>query len=138
MGRNKKVHDQDVMDACLPNKAITIGQLAHICKCSPATIRKRIRSLRKNGEPILPSNYGLILIGDDGFPKEIAKMIIKTSRWLTNSILGITIIAKVTKTPLKDAIKLLPFTKEERMALKGPLLLIGRQIDTIDVEEELE
>ena len=41
--------------------------------------------------------------------KEIAKTIIKTSRWLMDSIVGITVIAKVTKSPLKEVIKLLPF-----------------------------
>lgn len=136
MGRHKKIQDQDVLDLCLPNKAITYEQLAHICKCSIPTIRSRIKSLRKNGIPLLPTNYGLILIGDDGFPKEIAKMIIKTSRWAVNLALGVTLIMRVTKQPLKEAIKMLPLTREERAALKAVLLLIGRQIDALEVEDD--
>jgi hypothetical protein len=137
MGRHKKIHEQDVLDLFLKNKIITIGQLARIAKCCPATIRSRIRGLRKNGEPILPATDGVVLVDEDGLTKEMAKTIIKTSRWLANSIVGITIIANVTKKPLKEAVKLLPFTREERQALKGPLLLISNQMNVVDVEEDL-
>lgn len=137
MGRHKRVHEQDVLDLFLRNKIITIAQLANIAKCHPATIRSRIRGLRRNGEPILPTKDGVVLVDEDGLSKEMAKTIIKTSRWLTNSIMGITIIAKVTKRPLREAIKLLPFTREERQALKGPLVLISNQMNVADVEEDL-
>lgn len=137
MGRNKKIYEQDVLDLFLKNKIITIDQLANIAKCHPATIRSRIRALRRNGEPILPTTCGVVLVDEDGLSKEMAKTIIKTSRWLTSSIVGITIIAKVTKRPLRDAIRLLPFTREERQALKGPLLLISNQMNLAEIEEEL-
>jgi len=137
MGSHKKIHDQDILDLFLKNKIFTIAQLANIAKCHPATVRSRIRSLRRNGEPIIPTKDGVVLVDEDGLSKEMAKAIIKTSRWLAKSIVGITIIANVTKKPLKEAIKLLPFTREERHALRGPLLLISNQINIADVEEDL-
>jgi predicted transcriptional regulator len=137
MGRHKKIHDQDVLDLFLENKIMTVSQLAHIAKCHPATIRSRIRSLRENGESIIPTKSGVVLVDVDTLSKELSETIYKTIEWLYKSIKGVTIIAKITKKPFKEAVKLLNLTREERQALKGPLLLISNQMNVADVEEDL-
>ena len=138
MGRNKKIQEQEILDLFVKNKIITISQLAHIAKCHPATIRSRIRNLRKNGETILPTKNGVVLVDESIITNKMAETIIMSGKWLMGAIMGITIIANITKKPLRQAIKLLPFTREERLALKGPLLLISNQMNVADIEEDLD
>ena len=140
MGRRNKISADEVKDMCPVNRPISVAKLARELKVSEPTVRSRLRGLRRTGEHILPTLKGVMLVDiNGGMTEKIAETIHATAEWLQRSLIGMTLIATVTKKPFREASRiLLPhFSKVERQALKSTMLLLGRQIDALEVDEDI-
>jgi hypothetical protein len=111
-------------------------QLEMSFDCSPDTIRRKLRILRKEGKSILPTPEGII-DAEKVKDEDRAKLIKDTGTWLGQMLTIIIEIGKVSHRPLLKANKLLE-SKEDRKHIRETLLMLTRAIDVIDVDHQLE
>ena len=60
MGRNLKITAEEVLEILIEKGQVTLSQLAEYLHVCPATVRDRLRELRKDGEPIIHSGNGIM------------------------------------------------------------------------------
>lgn len=118
------------------NKAVPIWKIAKEFGCTPDTIKKKLRILRHEGKPILPTPEG-ILFADKIQDIERAKLIKDTGTWLGTMLIILAEIGDLAQKPLLQARKLLE-SKEDRKKIREILLMLTRMIDIIDIDHQLE
>lgn len=114
---------------------VTVGKIARRFGCSKPTVRNSLRSLRKEGEPMIPTRKG-IMFADNIPDGPSAKILYEAMQWLGAMLVGAATIAEVGRKPLLQAVKLLEFP-EERKKARALLRLLINAIDLVDVEHQL-
>ena len=136
MGRPQKIYPSQVDDILNGNNdPITINAIAKILETTQATIRKKIRQLRKDGRPILPTRRGVIL-KEKVKNIDDAKQIEESARWQISILLSLSGIASFTKILLLESQKFL-VSKESRKELRHMAILLRQQVDLAETDEAL-
>lgn len=135
MGK-KKVTSGEVLEVLQNHKLVTVSQLCKDVGCSTGTIRNRVKDLRNEGQPILPTKDGLLYV--DVVNEDNKEGVQYAGQWIIGEIVGISRISDVSKKPLIQVKKILSLTQDERKELKRILLYITRLIDNVAVDELLE
>lgn len=137
MTQQERVKPEKVLDEFRAhNNELKVADIAKNLNCSEATARSKVKKLRIEGHTILPTKEGLMLV--DIVNEDNAKRISKTGDWIIGEMVGISVIGKVAKKPLVQVKRVLQLTKEERLHLKGTLLMLTRLIDAANVDEDLK
>ena len=141
MGRKKKISKYEVLEEIRRNNgdAIPVLTLADHFECTKPTVRARIRELQHEGISIIPTRLGVRLL-EKIETEEQANEMLRTSNWLTQTVVSMSLIARISKPRMTETIKLLKseLDSEERQLLRNQLLLITRQIDVASVENAFE
>lgn len=137
MSQKQRVQPAQVLEELRANNnQLKVSQIAKNLKCSQPTVSLKVRKLRMQGYPILPTNKGLLLV--DIVNEDNADKIHKTGNWLIGEMVGMSLIGKVTKKPLIQVRKVLELTKEERKQLKLTLVNLTNLITSVNVEDDLK
>ena len=141
MGRKQRITPYQVLDKINGRKRITVSKLAELLECTPETIKKKLRTLREDGEKILFDSNGLTVLNDISGEKDIA-LFEENQNWFLKSMRGIALCAKPIRLLLPEArayLKALP--REERKLIQNiakEATRLDRIADYINLEEELE
>lgn len=136
MGRRPKIYPSQVEDVLKENDgAIPIREIAEILETTQATIHRKIRQLRKEGKPILPTRQGVIL-KEKVKNIDDAKQIEESAKWQIAILLSLSGIASFTKILLLESQKYL-VSKESRKELRRMAVLLRQQVDLAETEEAL-
>ena len=133
-----KVTPEQVLDSLTEDGPLTVERLAGEFDVSPQTIKKRLRILRKDGTCIVHNGEGLQVVTKDTVTEENADTIRDNIAWMWSLVRSMADFGKTLKKPLISARKILKLTRDERAAVKRTLLQIGRVIDAVDVDEDME
>jgi DNA-binding transcriptional regulator YhcF (GntR family) len=137
MKRKHKVFPGEIEEFLRANgNAVTIRKIAKEFDCTPRTIRKKLRILRDEGKPMMPTQKG-ILNADKVTDEARAKLIKDAVEWVVKSIHNLSGIAAVERKPLLQARKLLQ-SPEDRKQIKAQLMMLVHAIDIIDIDHQLE
>lgn len=135
-GRKEKVSKHEVRDFIEASGEVPTDVIALNFGVAPSTIRRRLRQLQRDGCPVLPTSEGQKIFEVIKTERD-AHLVINLSTWLTRLIVSMARISAVTRKPFIQSIKRLHLTGEERRSLRQPLMLITRQMEIQDIEEEL-
>ena len=138
MGRQQKVYPEQIREFLDGEKRpVTVKEIADFFGCTPATIRKKLKMLRKDGVKALPTSKGIYLYSGQITEVEIAALIAKFGIWLVTIMLGCAQLADIGKKPLLEAKKLLlgSLTKEEQRQFRAMMVLFKNAIDLLEIEE---
>ena len=137
MSQKQRIQPEQVLEQLRANNnQLKLAKIAKNLKCSQPTVSLKVRKLRMQGHSILPTNKGLLLV--DIVNEGNADKIHKTGNWLIGEMVRMSLIGKVTKTPLIQVRKVLELTKAEREQLKLTLVQLTNLITTVNVEEDLK
>jgi biotin operon repressor len=136
MGRTMKVYPSQVKDCLSENsEPISVREIAGNLGCTTATVRNKLRILRRDGEKIAPTQKGIYLIGKVN--QGNAKLIFQSAKWVISVARMTAEIGHVIRLPFSEAKKFL-MKAEDRKELKRTSLDLLRLVDAIDIEEEYE
>ena len=132
-----KVYPNDVLEVIKHDGPIKKREVARILKCGVSTISKRVRQLLEDREHILFSRNGYEHVGT--VDEDNAPLVRQNERWLIGTMKRLAVHGHDMKPLLIQARKVLTsdMTKDERKILKSHLLMIGRLIEAVEVDEEL-
>lgn len=137
MERNLKVQPGQIEDFLRENgNAVPIQEIADEFEVCPATVRSRLRTLREENKPVVPTRDG-ILYADKVTDEYRAKLVKDAVEWVVASLRTLVGIAAVEKRPLLQARRLLE-SAEDRKQIKGQLMMLTHAIDIIDIDHQLE
>lgn len=115
---------------------ISLAKLAKLIGCSEPTARKYLKALRKEGLAVLPTRLG-VLLAEKVTEKDIARLVKQSGDWQVGCLSALALIARVSKKPLKLALKkLLP--EADRKAIRRTLAILMHAIDMLEIEEDFE
>lgn len=141
MGREAKVLPTDVLNILEREGQITRTIIARELECSSGTVSRKVRRLIKDGENIGFDKEGLFI----QHPEDIKNPAnVDRARAWTDRVFNTLIMwAHRGNNQKKVAIEARKrfageLTYEERKTLKSHLLLIGRVVDAINLDEELQ
>lgn len=135
MGK-KKITAGEVLEVLKNNGTRKVVELSKDLKCSKGTINNRIRDLRNEGQAILPTMNGLMLV--DVVDENNKESIQYAGQWLIGEIIGMSRIGSVAKKPIIQVRKIVSLTKGERKELKKILMYITHLIDNVEIDKLLE
>ena len=135
-----KVTAQEIKEQ-LETGQYTQGELSDIYNVTTQTIKNKIRELRKDGEPIIHTSNGMMLLTrDDLTDSDIAEAFQAWVGWLLSVVKGMMFCAKPVKPlfpalrrNLKDSL-----TAPERKILARSCVVIKGLLDYVEVESEDE
>ena len=137
-----KVDKEDVFQYLDERYQVTISELAELFEVHPATIRVRLRQLRKDGKPIIHNRNGLMLISREELENDevMSKSFEYWMKWLMNVVIGLVRCAKPTQPLLPTLRRSLreSMTAEERRELSLACVRIKGLIDYVEQEYEDE
>jgi len=114
---------------------VTVASIAKHFECSPDTVRRHLRLLRKDGVPLAYSSKGIHLVREVNGKN--AAHVRDTATWVSLSMGKLGLFAKNIKGPFRQALKFLPKDKEERRLLRLASVFIRNAIDFYDSQQEL-
>jgi DNA-binding Lrp family transcriptional regulator len=136
MGRRAKVQPGQVKDFLQENgNAITVAEIAKYFGICEETVRRLLRILRKEGNPIIPTREGILNcqeIKDEGD----ASLVKDYGVWLMALLVSLSQYASISKRPLIQARKMLEL-EEDRKKIRETLVMLTRVIDIIDIDHQL-
>lgn len=138
MGRKPKIYPSQIEDFLNENGgAIPIKKIAKAFDVTVPTIRKNLKTLRKQGVKVIPTPKGIYLCGQIT-EADSAALIAKFGIWLVASMLGLATLADVGKKPLQEAKRLLlgSLTKEEQKKFRAITVMFKNAVDLLEIEEE--
>ena len=138
---NKRVLPADVLAELENQGHATRGEIAAIIGCSEGTVSRKIARLIKDGEDIGFDRKGLFIQHKgDGVTKNGSEL---ARSWINRIVNSLVMWAHRGNNHRPIAIEARrrfaqELTQDERRLLKGQLLLIGRVVDAVDLEDELQ
>lgn len=139
MGRNPKITAEEILDFLINQGQATNAEMAKYFKVTVATIKKRIRELRVDGEAIIHDKNGLLHITKESLDDaDIAESLRIFIDWELKLIKGFVICSEPTRPLLPTLRKNLKesLTSEERKALGTACIKIKALLDYIEAQEE--
>ncbi len=136
-----KVTPKEVLDVLEEYEYVTVSELSALFECSPDTIRRKLRELRKSGEPIIHSRNGLSLIDKEILADpEKAEELAGYTDWIlasfTSMVKNINRVKKLLPTMRKTLAQ--NTSKEERRELKLNCARALTMLTYVEAEEEEE
>ena len=140
MGRKKKFQPSQFEDYLRKYpEPITNKELSKEIGCSPATTRKNIKILRRDGVHILSLCKGLVIRSHIKNMSD-AKEVMKYAKWILDVFVGMLLINEVAQQPLLEAgriaIKKLP--KDEQRQVRETIHRLAYLSSSAEVDGLLE
>ena len=138
MGRRQKIYPEQIREFLDEEKRpVTVKEIARHFGCTPATIRKKLKALRKDGVKVIPTSKGIYLCGQVT-EATAAALIAKFGIWLVASMIGYAQLADIGKKPLLEAKKILlgSLTKDEQRQFRAMMVMFKNAVDLLEIEEE--
>jgi len=135
-----KVTAQEVKEM-LEKEQYTRGELADIFKVCEETIRNKLRQLKNDGEPIIHTESGLLLLTKENLTdEEISEAFRVWIKWLMGFVAGAIICAKPIRPLLPQLRKEVreKLSLDERKELAESCIKIKALLDHVEIEEEDE
>jgi len=130
----KRYLKAQVEDYLKDGKPITIAELASAFDCSPETIRKRLKALRAEGKPIIPTQKGVMDAAK--VDKKNAPLLQQSADWQVAILIGLALISSISTKALAAAQKFLE-SPDARKQLRANLLKLRNVVDEIDIDHLL-
>lgn len=135
-----KVTSEEVLDTLSNNDYMTVMDLAQEYDCSPQTIRRKLRELRKSGEPIIHSFSGLSLINKIDLEEvEKAQELESFINWTLSTFKSMIRCASPTKKFLPQMRRTLQIelSKEERTELMKTCARVTALLAFMEAQDEM-
>lgn len=133
-----KVTPQEIKEM-LEKDQYTKGELSDIFKVCQMTISNKLRQLRHDGEPIIHTSNGLVILTKENLTDEnISEAFRVFVEWMMKIMKSMMICAKPVKPLLPTLRRSLKdsMTPEERSHLNDSCVKIKGLLDYIETEEE--
>lgn len=137
----KRVSPADVLTELENQGRATRGEIAAALDCSEGTVSRKVAQLIKDGEDIGFDRNGLFIQHKgDGQTQDGAELARAWTNRIVNSMVMWAHRGNSHRPIAVEARRRFAqeLTQEERKLLKGQLLLIGRVVDAVDLDEELQ
>lgn len=139
--KQKRVSPTDVLTELENQGHATRGEIAAIIGCSEGTVSRKVSRLIKDGEDIGFDKNGLFIQHKGDATTEAGAELARA--WINRIVNSLVMWAHRGNNHRPIALEARrrfaqELTQEERKLLKGQLLLIGRVVDAVDLDEELQ
>ena len=142
MGRNLKITAEQVLEILIEKGQVTLSQLAEDLGVCPATVRDRLRELRKDGEPIIHSGNGVMRVTKEELENDASMRESMRSflNWTLRVMVGVLECAKPSRPLLPTLRRTMKESLDttERQQLATACTRIKGLLDYIEIEEEDE
>ena len=121
--------------------SITIAQMAEMFDCSEETVRNRLRTLRKDGSPIIHSANGISLIDKEWLSEfENSRILESFVGWMLASMKAMYVCAGPVRPLLPTMRRALGpnYSKEDRHQIMKICAKVASMIAYVETEEEVE
>lgn len=140
MGRNQKITAEEVLEILIEKGQVTLSQLAEDLDVCPATVRDRLRELRKDGESIIHGGNGIMhvtkeeLENDESMRESMRSFL----NWTLRAMVGVLECAKPSRPLLPTLRRTMKESLDttERRELATACVRIKGLLDYIETEEE--
>jgi len=132
-----KLSKEEVYQYLSDKKWHTRTELAEVFAVHFSTVSNRVTELMRDGVSILIGNEGYRLTkAEDITDEDIAISVEHMVRWMVGTVARQAVSGKPIKRLLSSARKLLPKTKEEKIAIRKYLVQLTHLIDWDEADEE--